>query len=240
MRTDRIGKLTARIAGGVDREGGGDGPVVVLLHGFRAPGHDLVSLQKGLDVPSETRFVFPEGHIALDRVYGEARAWWIIDFQRIERAKQSGDLDPIAFRDPPGLDEAREIVVSFLDETERRFGVSGESLILGGFSQGANLSTDIALRTKRKLAGLVHLSGSVICQEIWRAQLAARKTLPVFISHGTNDPVLPYALAERLRDLWREAGNDPEWVSFRGGHEIPWSVTEKLGAFLTSTIARSS
>jgi phospholipase/carboxylesterase len=240
MRIDRIGELDVRITGGTDREGGGDGPVVVLLHGFGAPGDDLVSLWRGLDVPTSTRFVFPAGSIALESVFGDARAWWQIDFQRIQRASASGSYDSLATFEPPGLTDARAIVIRFLDEVERRFGIDGDQLVLGGFSQGANLSTDIALTTERKLAGLVHLSGSVLRQPMWEKGMPRRASLPVFISHGRNDEVLPFALSERLANLWRANGNAPTWGPFSGGHEIPWSVTEALGVFLTRVLGRSS
>jgi phospholipase/carboxylesterase len=80
MREETIAGLHVRITGGDDREGGGDGPLVVLLHGFGAPGDDLVGLWRQLQVPRETRFVFPEATLALDAaLFGTGRAWWMID-----------------------------------------------------------------------------------------------------------------------------------------------------------------
>ena len=60
MRMERWADLQVRIAGGNDRDGGGSGPVVVLMHGYGAPGDDLVALQRVLTVPRDVRFVFPE------------------------------------------------------------------------------------------------------------------------------------------------------------------------------------
>ena len=60
MRQLKLGTLTAHVTGGTDRDGGGAGPVVVLLHGYGAPGTDLVPLWRELAVPHEVRFVFPE------------------------------------------------------------------------------------------------------------------------------------------------------------------------------------
>ena len=89
MREAIFGGLRVRITGGSDREGGrkGEGPTVVLLHGFGAPGDDLVPLWRVLDVPREVRFVFPAAPLPLDMGYGDARAWWLIDMERIERAQ---------------------------------------------------------------------------------------------------------------------------------------------------------
>ena len=61
MRTTTLGQLTVHLTGGTDREGGGDGPLVVLLHGFGAPGTDLVPLWRELRAPPGTRFAFPAG-----------------------------------------------------------------------------------------------------------------------------------------------------------------------------------
>lgn len=66
-----------------------------------------------------------------------------------------------------------------------------------------------------------------------------RKGLPVFLSHGTDDDILPHTAAERLRDLLAQSGLAVEWYSFRGGHEIPEPVLRRLGVFLTKALTRS-
>ena len=75
MREEQIGGLRARMTGGTDGKGGGQGPLVLLLHGFGAPGDDLVPLADVLNVPAGTRFVFPEGPLSLSFGPGDARAW---------------------------------------------------------------------------------------------------------------------------------------------------------------------
>ena len=86
------------------------------------------------------------------------------------------------------------------------------------------------------LAGLVVLSGTHIAANEWAPKLAARKGLPVFMSHGREDPLLPFAISEELRDTLDAAGMPVEWVPFRGGHAIPPGVTTGLGAFLTRVL----
>ena len=90
MRKEQFGGLHVRITGGNDRRGGGNGPVVILLHGFGAPGHDLVPLWEAIDAPTGTRFVFPEGPLALNMGLFEARAWWMLDIESINREIASG------------------------------------------------------------------------------------------------------------------------------------------------------
>ena len=65
MREERLAGLQTVITGGTDGVGGGDGPVVVLLHGFGAPGAALVPLAGALPVPDGTRFVFPAAPLSL-------------------------------------------------------------------------------------------------------------------------------------------------------------------------------
>jgi phospholipase/carboxylesterase len=235
MRAETIGGLTAHVTGGTDREGGGSGPAVVLLHGFGASGDDLVSLWRGLDVPQAVRFVFPSGPIALERAFGDSRAWWMIDFGRMEEAL-GGDIARLVEYEPPGIVEARRMMMNALDDVEKKLGVTSDRLILGGFSQGANLSADIALVGRRKVAGLVMMSGAVLEEKEWLCGMDRVGKVPVFMSHGRSDPVLPYVLSERVRRNFSERGFEVEWVSFSGGHEIPWRVVEKLGPFITRVV----
>ncbi|MDH5675173.1 MAG: phospholipase [Myxococcales bacterium] len=232
MKECELGGLRARVTGGSDREGGGDGPVVVLLHGFGAPGDDLVSLWRVLDVPRGTRFVFPEAPVELEEYGYGARAWWRLDVAALEQAARSGQRPDRSNEVPEGLLSAHGRVLSLLDAVEAEFGVGAERIVLGGFSQGAMLSCDVALRSERPLAGVALLSSTLLARAQWQAGLAERTALAFFQSHGRQDPLLPFAAAERLRDMLREAGCEVSWVEFNGGHEIPMSVLQGLGEFL--------
>ncbi len=237
MRRERFGGLDAVLTGGPDRAGGGDGPLVILLHGFGAPGDDLVPLWRVLDVPRETRFLFPAAPLAMPGYVG-GRAWWMIDFERLERLMSGHPSisDEEAAREiPEGLAEARALVSALVDEAAAKLGAS--KLVLGGFSQGAMLACDVTLRREAPPAALVMLSGTLIAAHEWSALAPRRRGLPVFQSHGLKDPLLPFAAAERLRDLLEGAGLPVEFVPFHGGHEIPGGVLDRLGAFLAGALA---
>jgi phospholipase/carboxylesterase len=234
MRLELIGGLTTRIVGGTDRRGGGKGPAVVLLHGFGAPGDDLVPLWEALAAPSGTRFVFPEGRLAIP--YGPGRAWWMIDLEKLQRDQAAGRMRDLSAETQPGLADARSRVTAFLDELEKRLDVAPRQLILGGFSQGAMLACDVALRTDRALAGLVLMSGTLLCKSEWTPLMGKRRGLAVLQSHGSGDPLLPFSLAEQLRALLVQAGVAVDWVPFKGGHEIPPIVLAKLSRFLTEVL----
>jgi phospholipase/carboxylesterase len=238
MRQVKLGGLDVRLAGGPDREGGGNGPLLVLFHGFGAPGTDLVPLWRSLRVPPEVRFAFPAAPLVLDPSAPPEvmpRAWWMTDVMRLQQAVQAGPEVALALAKeppPPGMAEAREIAESFLDACEKELDAPRERVVLGGFSQGAMLACDLTLRGARSPARLVVLSGAPVSEPEWRALAPKRAGLKVLLSHGRMDPILPFAGGEYLRDLLAEAGLDVEWVAFGGGHGISDGVLERLGPFV--------
>jgi phospholipase/carboxylesterase len=239
MREERIGGLRTRVTGGTDGKGGGRGPLVLLLHGFGAPGDDLVSLSDVLNVPAGTRFVFPEGPLSLSFGPVDARAWWLIDMARMQADRMAGRVRDLSQDIPKGLAPARETMLAFIKEVERQFGADQRTTVLGGFSQGAMLSCDVMLRTAQPYAGLIQLSGTLLATQEWTPLLQKRKGLPVFQSHGMQDEILPYVGAERLRNTLSHGGLAVEWHSFRGGHEIPRPVLRQLGSFITKAVTRT-
>jgi phospholipase/carboxylesterase len=236
MKVEELGGLKVRLTGGTDGRGGGAGPVVVLLHGWGAPGDDLVPLWSEIDAPPGARFVFPEAPLALQMGFGESRGWWALDIERRQREIAAGRARDLSREVPKGLAEARAKVLALLDDLEGRLGA--KQIVLGGFSQGAMLACDVALHSGKPLAGLVMLSGTLLAADEWTPLMAKRKSMKVFQSHGSLDPLLPSFMAEQLRDLLAQAGLSVEWIGFRGGHEIPGIVLDKLGGFLRSVLPR--
>jgi phospholipase/carboxylesterase len=168
--------------------------------------------------------------------FGDSRGWWMLDLEQRQRELAAGRARDLSRKVPEGLAEARAKVVALLDDLERR--LAAKQIVLGGFSQGAMLACDVALRTGRPLAGLVMLSGTLLAADEWTPLMPKRKGLRVFQSHGSMDQLLPSFMAEQLRDLLVQAGLSVEWVGFRGGHEIPSVVLDRLGAFLRAVLVR--
>jgi len=244
MREDEFGGLKVRILGGNDREGdldtpgGPGGPVVVLLHGFGAPGTDLIPIWRVLDVPHPVRFVFPEAPVSLaSSGYGAGRAWWMLDLEGLERRARGEDVPDRSGELPEGLEPAREQLDAMMTELQSRMAVGPERIVLGGFSQGSMLACDWAVQSGAQLAGLVLLSSTLIARERWVAGMPSLAATPVLQTHGTEDPLLPLEAAEQLRDLLREAGVDVAWHAFRGGHELPGMVLAELAAFITARLS---
>lgn len=235
MQERRIADLTVRLTGGADREGGGDGPLVVLMHGYGAPGTDLIGLWRVLDVRSNVRFAFPEAPHGIPGMPG-ARAWWMLDMARMEAAMTEG---PRSYADeiPDGMEDATDGIVEMLEALQEELAVPKEGLIVGGFSQGSMLACNAVFTRSVEPSGLVVLSGTPVHLDGWKAGMPARSELRVFQSHGDRDPLLSFDAAEDLRDAMRAGGLGVEWTPFRGGHEIPMPVLDALGRFITNTAA---
>ena len=237
MKRARIADLDAVLVGGTDRDGGGAGPLVVLLHGFGAPGDDLVPLHRVMRVSRETRFAFPAAPLETHMMPGfDSRAWWHIDMLRLQNAIERGDMRDLSTEEPEGLADARAKMDAFL--TQIRKDLAPSKLVLGGFSQGSMLSMDVALRTSHAIDALVILSGTLLAQDVWVPKMSGLRGKPIFQSHGTHDPILPYALAERLKAELVAAGADVTFVPFRGAHEIPPPVVESLVTFLDGVLTK--
>jgi len=206
--------LTTRIVGPAEAA-----TTCVLFHGFGAPGDDLVALAGELDVP--VRFVFPEAPLALGGLYGDARAWWLLDLARLEDELRRGVPRDRRDEVPEGLPEARAHVMRLLDQLQARFSVAADQLVVGGFSQGAMLALDVALHRDAPPAGLVLMSGTLIAESAWQPRMASLAGVPVMLSHGQHDGLLPFSIAEVLRDRLIAAGARVDWQPFLGGHEIP-------------------
>ena len=200
---------------------GGPGPPnLVLLHGYGSNANDWLQFVETVRLPPNGRFLFPNGPW---RGPNQARGWWWLN---IEGHMPKGEQFPdFSVARPGGIKVASRLVRQFLED------VPGP-IVLGGFSQGAMLSGEIAFQTEQPLAALVMIGGTTVNEAAWVERFPGRRSLPIFIAHGRNDGVLPFAIADRFRTKLQAAGMNVTWVPFGGGHEIPASVVQELNAFL--------
>lgn len=200
---------------------GGDGPAsLVLLHGYGSNAAEWLQFEHKLQVPLDGRLVFPQGPL---RGPNGARGWWWLD---IEGHIPTGQRYPdFSGANPAGIKIAAGLVRNLLADLPR-------PIVLGGFSQGAMLSGEIAFQTDQELAALVLLSGTTVNETAWAGQFQARRQLPIFIAHGRNDGVLAFAAMERFQARLKAAGLNVTWFPYDGGHDIPDEVVAALNAFL--------
>ena len=91
------------------------------------------------------------------------------------------------------------------------------------------ISCEVAFN-RNDIKKLLVLSGILIVEEHWNKLM--KGGISVFQCHGRQDPVLPFAGAKRLKDLFEKKNFEHTFVEFDGGHEIPSIACKKLAEFL--------
>jgi phospholipase/carboxylesterase len=215
---------------------------VVLCHGYGAPGTDLVPLSQPIltTTVAQTRpkavMIFPAAPLDLaEQGIPGGRAWWPVDLDRLVNRRTPELMAQFQKSCPKGLPESRGHLLALLTEAGKHFELTADRFVLGGFSQGAMLTTDVALRLKKAPAGLVVLSGARTNDGEWRGLALERGPLAVLQSHGRFDSILPFPMGTALRDLFLEAGADVDFVAFNGDHEIPLEALHRLTHFVRRT-----
>lgn len=222
-------RIQAKSAAGIQYIEGGDlnSPTkVIMLHGYGADMLDLYSLHDAIDTGTPYHWIFPNG--ILDVPIGPhmmGKAWFNIDIPSFDRALRMGEFSKLK---PSGMDEARQKLEKFL----KALNYDISNTYLGGFSQGAMLVTELLLETPIKPKGALLLSGTLVNEDRWISLMINKKGLKYYQSHGSNDPILPVQLAERLHENLEKSGWDGFLQVFQGGHEIPNKVIADIGSFL--------
>jgi phospholipase/carboxylesterase len=213
--------------------------LVVLCHGYGASGEDLLPLAPELveRAPelASARFAFPAGPLSLGVLdWGDSRAWWPLDWARLSALSSSSAQGRATLRQetPEGLVSARRKLQRCIETLMQGTGLGPDRVVLGGFSQGAMLATDLALHWEHRPAALVALSSVILTETVWRKLAPRRAGLPVLQSHGRQDPILPYVEGEALSALLTEAGLPVDFLPFDGPHTIHPDALDRLAALL--------
>lgn len=229
LKRKKIGSLECMVA-----HQGDDLPTVILFHGYGADMNDLAPLAGAIPGAPKANWVFPNGHISIDMGgYGEARAWFPLRIAEMQAAMEKGVPIDFSRESPPGMKRAREAALELIRELK----LPAKKLVIGGFSQGAILATDVVMHLPEAPAGLVILSGTVANSAIWEQKGITHKGLKFFMSHGNHDEILPIQGAQTLQQLLSKTGWSGKLISFHGGHGIPPEVLIQLGQFLRVVLA---
>ncbi len=217
------GLKVVRVSGMREDERGGQ--AVVVLHGWGAPGDDLVPLAEALKRPG-VRFFVPAAPLP---EMGGGRAWWHLD-PNTRPPHASTDQLPAGFRPTPDVIAARAAVQALIATAVDTYAPTSVALV--GFSQGAMLSMDVALAGAPGVDRVAAMSGVLLVDSL-PGLSAAHPTRPRFLlSHGRQDPVVPFASGTRAKELLEQHGFPVTWRPFDGGHEIPRPVLADVERFL--------
>jgi phospholipase/carboxylesterase len=195
---------------------------VIWLHGLGADGHDFEPIVPELGMPAApaVRFVFPHAPlqpVAINRG-AVMRAWYDV----------TGD----GRQDAEGI-RASQVRVEALIARERARGIAARSIVLAGFSQGGAMALQTGLRHPERLAGILALSAYLPMPETLEGEVRqANRDVPIFMAHGTEDPVIPLSWAMRSRDRLIALGYAVEWHEYPMEHAVCADEIADISAWL--------
>ena len=219
--------------------------IIILCHGYGAKGDDLLSIGNFLCesnklIAEKVCFVFPEGPFSLENVgMPGSRAWWHLDFEALKGVRSGNDPRDLSNQIPDDMPKISVILMHTVEKLMSEYNVKAENIILGGFSQGSMITTDVALKMEQAPGSLVILSGTLVSKEIWSKLAKKRGSMKIFQSHGKLDPILTFNSAKKLRKIFLKSKLDHKFIPFDGTHEIPKKVILSLGELIEQKIKSS-
>jgi phospholipase/carboxylesterase len=196
---------------------------IIWLHGLGADGNDFAPVVPELDLPeAPIRFVFP--HAPMQAVTINAgmvmRAWYDISDAAIRREDERGV-------------RASQMLLEALIEREKRRGTPAGRLVLAGFSQGGAIALQTGLRHPERLAGIMALSCYLpLAEKLASEAIPANRDVPIFMAHGSYDPIVALERATRSRDALVRLGYPVEWHQYGMPHSVCPEEIVDLSAWL--------
>jgi len=199
---------------------------IIWLHGLGADGHDFEPVVPFLLWPGapSIRFVFPHAPVRAVTINAgmRMRAWYDVRSFDAERG-----------HDEAGIAESLEQVAGLIQREQER-GIPPGRVLLAGFSQGGAIAIQLALRYPHRLAGLIALS----CYLLHASRLQteadpANRGLPVFMAHGTMDPVVPFSWGESAARTLGSLGYPVEWHAYDIEHSVSPEEIRDIGSWLS-------
>lgn len=202
---------------------------VIWLHGLGADGHDFEPVVPALGLDIAVRFVFPHAPVRRVTINGgmPMRAWYDV-FGWGRNVPE----------DSAGIRASAAAVTRLIDrEIERA--IPSDRIVIAGFSQGGAIALHTALREPRQLAGVLALSTYLpLAGTLAAERTQANAAVPLFMAHGTDDPVLPLALAEASRRTLEAQGYAIDWRVYPMAHTVSMEEIAAIGSWLRA-LARS-
>ncbi len=203
---------------------------VIWLHGLGADGNDFVPIVSELDLAGcmPIRFIFPSAPsmpITWNSGY-VMPAWYDI----------SGS-DLVSKQDAPGIANSAQAIGELIEEQHKK-GIEYQNIVLAGFSQGCAMALHTGLSFPHKLAGIMALSGYLPLSDTF-ASIAHKvnQTTPIFMAHGTQDPVVVIKRGEDSRDLLKACGYTVDWRTYPMQHSVHPDEISDISEFLKKVLA---
>src|SRR5262245_40177095 len=202
---------------------------VIWMHGLGADGYDFVDIVPMLGMKAmPTRFVFPHAPARPVTINGGAvmRAWYDV----------RGDAG-VRREDEPGVRESQRQIEA-LSAREKTRGIPAGRIALAGVSQGGAMALQTGLRHQERLAGIMALSCFLPLTDKVSAEIsAANRDVPIFMAHGSQDPLIPMARARHAHDLLTSLGYRLEWHEYPIPHSVSDAEIRDISAWLQRILA---
>ena len=202
---------------------------VIWLHGLGADGHDFAPIVPELRLPASkpVRFVFPHATVQPVTINGgmAMRSWYdILTPQLVKR------------EDEAGIRISEKAILALIARENAR-GVPSTNIVLAGFSQGCAMTLHTGIRAGFKLAGLMGLSGYLPLSDLAQTEHhAANLDTPIFLAHGTYDPVVAPERAEASRVKLEALGYKVQWHTYPMPHSVCPEEIADISRFLQSVL----
>ncbi len=198
---------------------------VIWLHGLGADGNDFAGLVPELNLAGcpPIRFIFPHAPSIPVSVNGGyvMPAWYDLL-----------GLDLVSKQDAAGIQKS-EAAIQALIANEVARGIPTDRIVLAGFSQGCAMALHTALRLPQKIAGVMALSGYLPLADRFAAERnTANASTPIFMAHGTQDPVVVLARGEDSRDALVALGHPVQWHTYPMPHSVHPQEIADISDFL--------
>jgi len=196
-------------------------PLLLLLHGYGSNETDLFSFAK--DLPDDFLIISVRAPFSLGF---ESYYWYTINF----------NTTGANFSDIPEALQAKAIIVKFIEELKSFFSFNSNNISLLGFSQGSILSYALALSYPEKFKNVVALSGYIKKELIDLKEASAYKNLAIFMSHGTQDQVIPLQWAENSAKFLTDLTISHQFNTYPTGHSVTPQCFYDFKQWLTSKL----
>ena len=205
---------------------------VIWLHGLGADGNDFAAIVPELDLTGcpAIRFVFPHAPSIPVTINGGyvMPAWYDIFAADLQRREDDAGIRRSA------------LAIEALIARENQRGVATRRIVLAGFSQGCAVALHTGLRHPQPLAGIIALSGYLpLADSLAGEASAANRPTPIFMGHGSADPMVAIGRAEASRDALQALGYGVQWHSYPMQHSVHPRELQDIALFLRSVLGRS-
>ena len=202
---------------------------VIWMHGLGADGHDFEPIVPELGLPAalRVRFIFPHAPVRPVTLNGgmAMRAWY--DILELGGVREDGE----------GLRQSQAEVEALIANEAAR-GIAAGRIVLAGFSQGGAIAFQAGLRHPKRLAGIMALSTYLpLAGTVEAERHAANRDLPIFMAHGTMDPMISIGRAQQSRKMLEALGYPVEWREYPMPHSVCPQEIADISAWLVKVLA---